>query len=336
MASTLSPAEQVLANGDLAREIARLVACGNPSGEHLAKSDRICRAFYDANTPLWKQLCRTRYRSSTYLQGSFSLSTDKTDWRRTFSRRRVAEACLGAPLPRSYARSCRDYQFTFEVLTSADDPVYWGTFGSVAGPWPDEVPPYAASVRSARYRKPPNVVAKRYGALEPDLVARVFVTRDDGSLACLMNTGRHEYEIESPHDDGYDSSELRRDEVSVRFVSTGALPLLQWRHGQRVTGIESSSGCDGVNIILRIKCKIGDLNDAAADDSGDDSEVEPLVERLNGQPVVRLRGATLQFGEDTEFNMCDHTLLGCLELLHWTSNWHDTQRADDSSFVNYY
>ena len=281
MASASSPAEQVLANGDLAREIARLVACGNPSGEHLAKSDRICRAFYHANTPLWKQLCRTRYPSSTYLQGSFSLfGKNDQGWRRTFGRRRVAEECVGAPLQRSFTRSCQDYVFTFELLTlSAGEPVYWGTFGSIQNHIVPEEPIYGATAQRARCRKPLNLLATN-SSLEPGLVARVFVSRNDGALACLMNTG--DFEFDDPEFyGGYYRGEVGRDEVSVRFTSTGALPLLQWRDGQRVAGIESSSECNGVTVTLRFKCKfdVADDEHGEEDDSDDDSDVEPRRRR---------------------------------------------------------
>ena len=106
------------------------------------------------------------------------------------------------------------------------------------------------------------------------------MSRNDGALACLMNTG--DFEFDDPEFyGGYYRGEVGRDEVSVRFTSTGALPLLQWRDGQRVAGIESSSECNGVTVTLRFKCKfdVADDEHGEEDDSDDDSDVEPRRRR---------------------------------------------------------
>ena len=62
-----------------------------------------------------------------------------------------------------------------------------------------------------------------------------------------------------------------------------------------------------------------------------------LLYRLSEQqPVVSIRCVMLEFGEDPAFDMCDHTLLGGLELLHWTTatpRWQRTRRDDDSEFA---
>jgi hypothetical protein len=47
-------------------------------------------------------------------------------------------------------------------------------------------------------------------------------------------------------------------------------------------------------------------------------------------------GDSLEFGDDPAFDMCDHTLLGGLQLLHWTTTQSRGMRDDDSTFAAFF
>ena len=354
MDAPASAADQVFAIPDLARKIAALAAKGDDSGKVLAATDRICRAFYSANTPLWYKLCRTCFPSTGLLAGSFAAVTESepTSVRRAFSRRMVAKTCVGAPLPYLQRWTCNDYLFTFEILQEGSR-VFYGNFGSVSDYAPRKRPyrAYGKSSETARTRKPLNL---RTSDVD-DLVARVFVLRSDGAVACLLNASA---EIDEPeYASEYFTGALCSDELSYHFESVGALPLLQWRDGERVTSFtyDSEYPGGGLNVTLRIRCKLGGLSkEEHSSSSLSTSQHEIFTARdwyeehsyKDSKPVVAVRGATLQFhnlswdqaggGDDNNDQMCDYVLLMGLGLLHFTTSDTETRkihrRCDDGHF----